>query len=102
MQVAGHTAVFDDIDGRTDYHSGYATGFQETGDQTHGLVTNRSQRHQYGDIDLILVAAFEYFGCVIFQRITLAVLGWHCIEAMGNIADAPFVYQYGELLKRQE
>ena len=51
---AGHAAMLHDILGGADDDGGNAVGFEMTGDQTHGLVTDRSKRRQDRRLDLFL------------------------------------------------
>lgn len=76
MQVTGNTAVLNDINSSSYYNSGNSIGFQVPGNQTHGLMTNWSQGHENGHIHLVLLAHGQYFRGIVFNGITLTVLGW--------------------------
>jgi hypothetical protein len=41
---AGHAAMLDDIESGSHHHGWEAVGFEVSGDQTHGLVTDGSKR----------------------------------------------------------
>lgn len=58
-QEASDAAVFDDVPGTTDDHSGDAIRFEVSGNQTHGLVTDRSNRDEDGGIDRILLTPLQ-------------------------------------------
>ena len=48
---AGDPALLDDVPGRADYDGRQAIRFKVSSDQTHGLVTNRSEREEKRDVD---------------------------------------------------
>ena len=77
---------FDNVLGATDNHGRDTSFFEMTCDQTHGLMTDRSKRHQHHDIDVV------FFGpghdlCCIGVGSTLRVLGGHAVEAIADTAD---------------
>ena len=72
-EESGHTAVFDDIDGGSQDHGGYAVGLQKSCDQTHGLVTDGSQRDQQGNVDLVFLTHLQDFRPILFIGFPLAV-----------------------------
>lgn len=49
-----HAAMLHDVLGGADDDGGNTVRFKMTGDQTHGLVTDRSKRGQNGRVDLLL------------------------------------------------
>jgi len=53
-----NAAFLDDIPRRTHYYSGYTIFLQVPGNQTHGLVANRSEGGKKNGIDLVLLAPF--------------------------------------------
>ena len=77
MQIARNTAVLDDIDGRTDDKRRDSVGFKVSRDQAHGLVADRSQRDQYGDVYFIVVAMVKYVGSIFINSVALTVFCRH-------------------------
>ncbi len=57
---ARHPALLNDIAGRAEDDRGNAVRFKMPGNQTHGLVTYRSQGNQQGNIDPVLAAEVEH------------------------------------------
>jgi len=55
----GDSAFLDDIAGRAHYHGGHTVLFEVPGDQTHGLVTDRSERREEHGFDTILTAPLQ-------------------------------------------
>jgi hypothetical protein len=53
-----NAAFLDDITRRTHYYSGYTIFLQVPGNQTHGLVADRSEGGKKNGIDLVLLAPF--------------------------------------------
>lgn len=71
----------DDVFGGTEDHGGEAFGLQVTGKQTHGLVTNRSNRHQQHHIGAIVTYQLGELGGVIFGGAALAANRRRTVEA---------------------
>ena len=78
-----YTAMLRDIECRAQDDGRHAFGFEVTGDQTHGLVANRSQRYQQRDVDGILAAASQELRCVALEGLRLAVGCRGAVEAFG-------------------
>ncbi len=75
MQVAGHAAMLDDVDGRPNDNCWNTVGFKVPRDQTHGLMTDGSQGHQQRDVYIVLLATPEDVRSVFFDSVALAVVG---------------------------
>ncbi len=86
-QEARDPAFLDDVSGRTDDHGGDAILFQMSRDQTHGLVTDRSQRNEQGDIHPVFAAAAENLRRIILEGSPLAVVRRHAEEMLRNRSD---------------
>lgn len=95
MQVTGNAAVLNDVDGRADDDRRYAIGFKMPCYQTHGLVTDGSQRHQQCQINLVLLAHLQDTRSIRFTGITLAVL---CRNTIKPGSELPHNSLRGELL----
>jgi hypothetical protein len=68
-----------------------ASFLQDTSDQTHGLVTDRSDGRQQGRIHLVLQALAKDFRSVHFDRLTMAVIGQGPVEVLAQAAEYPFL-----------
>lgn len=75
MQIPRYANMLDNIHGAANYYRGYAVTLKVASNQTHGLVAHGSQRHQQGDVSLIILQSFQYFRCIFFERLTLAIGG---------------------------
>jgi hypothetical protein len=60
---------------------------QDTSNQTHGLVTDRSDRRQQGHIHLVLQALAKDFRSVHFDCLTMAVIGHGPVEILAQAAE---------------
>ena len=76
--------MLDDVLGRAHDHRGDAVPFEISGDQTHGLVTDGSSRHQQRRVDLVLPAARQDLRRIGLQRHALAAVGRRAVEALGQ------------------
>lgn len=84
---AGHSALFDNVSGTSDHDSGNADVLQMAGDQTHGLMTDRSERDQQHQVDIILPAPdADLFG--VGHGETLTVAGGYTEESIVDLADS--------------
>src|SRR5262249_61882832 len=61
-EEAGNAALLDDVLGAAHDHGRNTVGLEGPGDQTHGLVTDRSARNEEGDVRRVLLAAPEQLG----------------------------------------
>ena len=77
---ARHAAVLDDVEGGSDDDGRDTVGFEVSGDQTHGLVADRSKRGQDGGVDAILLQSPQDLRRIPFRRLLLAVIGWRGVE----------------------
>ena len=71
----GETEIHD-----PDNHGGDAVVFKVAGNQTHGLVTNWSQRNKQHDIDAVFLGPLQNLFCVRAAP-ALGVLGWYAIKS---------------------
>ncbi len=85
---AGDPAFLDDVAGRSHYYRGHAVFFKVTGDQTHGLVADRSECREEHGIDTILTAPLQDLRGVAQRCLALAVLGGDPVEAGRDRPDA--------------
>ena len=88
-EKARHATVFDDIQRRPNDHRRNAVGFKVAGNQTHGLVADRSYGAQYGAVGSILAQAQENFRSILRCRLALAVFGGHAVKAVRQPAECP-------------
>jgi hypothetical protein len=86
-EKARHATVFDDVQGRPNDHGRNAVGFEMAGDQTHGLVADRSYGAQDGAVGSILAQTQENFGSILRCRFALAVFGGHAVKAVRQPAE---------------
>mgnify|MGYP003347131234 CR=1 FL=1 len=86
-QEPRHAAVLDDIARRADDHRRDAVRFQVAGDQTHGLVADRSQRGEDRGLGFVFLQAAQDLGGVLFDRLAMAVVGGGAVEAARQAAD---------------
>ena len=72
-QEAGHAAMFDDVARSPDDDRRDTVRFEMTGNQTHGLVADGSDRRQDRQIDIFITAAAQHLRRIDLARLTLAV-----------------------------
>ncbi len=75
MQIARHTDMLNDVQRAADDDCRNTAVFQVTGDQTHGLVADRSQGNKDRDIHLVFVHEVSNGGRVFFYGLPLTVGG---------------------------
>jgi len=85
---AGDAAFLDDVPGRPQYCSRYAVLFEVSGDQTHGLVADRSECREEHGVDSILTAPLKDLRGILQRCPALAVVGGDPIEAGRDRHDA--------------
>ncbi len=61
---ARYACGFDDVLGTTHHDRGYASFFKVSCNQTHGLVTYRSKRHQDHRVDPVLLGPGDDLLCI--------------------------------------
>ena len=83
-QKSRDATFFNDVARRADDDSGDSVLFQMPRDQTHGLVTDRSERNKESDIHSIQKAACKNLGRIVFHCSTLAVVRGHAVESIGQ------------------
>ena len=86
-QEPRNAALLDDVARRAHHHGRDAVLFQVPRDQTHGLVTHRSEWNEKRHIDTIFAAAPQNLGRVVLERAALAVIGRHAVKARRQLAD---------------
>lgn len=85
---ARDTALFHNVSGAAHHNGGNAVIFQIAGNQTHGLVADRSECHQDRRINTVFAAPFQNLRAVSFDRPVLAVIGRHTVKPGGCRSDA--------------
>ena len=75
MQVAWNSDVLNNVQRAADDDCRNAAVFQITGNQTHGLVADRSQGNEDCDIHLVFVHEVNNGGRVFFNGLSLTVGG---------------------------
>ncbi len=97
-QETGDTALFDDITGAPNDDGGKTDLLQVAGNQTHGLVTDRSEGNQQHQVDTVLAApATDLFG--VGHGEALAVAGGDTEETTVGLPDPALVGGLGQGLK---
>ena len=76
-----NAALFDDIPRGADYDGRNAVGLEVSSDQTHGLVADRSERHENRKIHSVSATQFEYCWGTLVDGPTLAEVRRHAVEA---------------------
>ena len=84
---AGNSTLLDDVAGTADDHGDETGGFEMAGDQTYGLMADRSKGDEDDDIDVVLPAPFLDLAGV-GPCGPLRVLGWDAEEPVVQRADA--------------
>jgi hypothetical protein len=85
---AGNAAMFDDVFRGAEQDSRYAGSFELTGNQTHGLVTHRSDGRHYRNVDFFFDAAPDRFRSVDIGGLSLRVAGVDAVKTRGKGADS--------------
>lgn len=86
---AGNPALLDDIPRGADYYGRNAVRFKAAGDQTHGLMADRSKRYEKRNIDSVSATEVENCGGIPVDGPALAEVRRHAVEARRRTADAP-------------
>ncbi len=89
----GHAAVLDDVASGTHDYGRDAVGLDVAGDEAHGLVAARSDRHQHNGVHTVLATPFEESRSVILHMGT--------VVAGGERADAAFCMELGQAVDRE-
>ena len=89
---ARHTALLNDIAGRAEDDRRNAVRFKMPGDQTHGLVTHRSQGDQQGNIDPVLTTEVEHRWSILVNSPPRAIDRRHAVKARRQAAEPAFGY----------
>ena len=87
-QESWDSTLVDDVTGRADNDRRNAVRFQISGRQTDGLVTDRSDGYEEGDIDAVFAAQPQDLRGIHRAGAAVAVLGRHPVEAMRQAAKA--------------
>ena len=75
MQIAWDSDVLNNVQRAADDDCRNAAVFQITGNQTHGLVADRSQGYQTGDIHLVFLQLTQNDRRILFDGLPLTVGG---------------------------
>ena len=89
---ARHPALLDNIAGRAEDDRGNTVRFEMPGNQTHGLVTHRSQGDQQGNIDAILTAEVEHGRGILVNSPPHTIDRGHAVKARRQAAEPAFGY----------
>ncbi len=101
-QESRNTAVFDYVATGTQDHRADAALLQDSCDQTHGLVTYRSQRHQQSHVYIICLATAQDLGCIHLQRAALTVFRGYTVKPVGQMADSTLFSQILQVVNGEE
>ncbi len=80
----GNSRVLDDVAPGTDYDGGHASFLELTGNQTHGLVADRSEGDEENNVDVILAGPFDDRRTVGLIGAALAVVGGNTEHPRGQ------------------
>ena len=80
-EKTSHAAFLHNISGATNDDGWDAVRFQMPCDQTHGLMTDGSQRHQQGNVHPILSTPTENGRRILLACAALTIGGWHTVES---------------------
>ena len=83
-QKTGNTAFLNDVASGSDDDSRYAIRFQLSRNQTHGLVTHRSEGNEQGDVGLVFATTRDDLRGILLDGSTLAVICRHTMKALGQ------------------
>lgn len=89
---ARHPALLNNIAGRAEDDRGNAVRFEMPGDQTHGLVTHRSQGDQQGNIDPILATKVEHGRGILMNGPPRTIDSGYTVKARRQAAEPAFGY----------
>ena len=92
---ARHPALLNDIARRAKDDRGNTVRFKMPGDQTHGLVTHRSQGDQQGNIDPILTTEVEHGRGILVDSPPRTIDRGHAVKARRQAAKPAFGYVLG-------
>ena len=85
--------MFNDISGRPKNNRWHSISFEVPGDQTHGLMADRSQRNEKRDVGTVLETTIKDFWSVCFHRSAMTVFSWSAIKVCANGTDAAVSHQ---------
>ena len=89
---ARHPALLNDIARRAEDDRRNAVRFEMPGDQTHGLVTHRSQGDQQGNIDPVLTTEVEHGRGILVDSPPRTIDRGHAVKARRQAAEPAFGY----------
>ncbi len=87
---ARYPALLNNIAGRAEDDRGNAVRFEMPGDQTHGLVTHRSQGDQQGNIAPILATKVEHGRGILMNSPPRTIDRGHAVKARRQAAEPAF------------
>ncbi len=88
-QESWHCTVSDDVEGRANDHGRDAILFQNSRRQTHGLMTDGSERNEEGNIRAVFPTSPQYFRRIAVQSTALTVLRGYAVESSRQCAKPP-------------
>jgi hypothetical protein len=97
-----NATFFDNVAGGADDHCRDPLRFEIACDQTHGLVTDGSERHQQGDVDSFFEAARCDLRRILFEGSPLAVVRGNTMEALRERSDSTVPNQGAQCCERNE
>ena len=83
---ARHAALLNDIARRAEDDRGNTLRLKMSGDQTHGLVTHRSQGDQQGNIDRVLTTEVEHGRGILVNGLPRTIDRGYAVEARRQAA----------------
>lgn len=91
---ARYAALLNNIAGRAEDDRWDTLCFKMSGDQTHGLVTHRSQGDQQGNIDPILTTEVEHGRGILLNSLARTIDRGHAVKARRQAAEPAFGYVF--------
>ena len=87
---ARYPTLLNNIARRAEDDRGNAVRFEMSGDQTHGLVTHRSQGDQQGNIDPVLTTEVEHGRGILVNSPSCTIDSGHAVKARRQAAKPTF------------
>ena len=92
---ARYATLLNNIARRAEDDCGNTLRLKMSGDQTHGLVTHRSQGDQQGNIDAILTAEVKHGRGIFVHRLPRAIGRGHAVKARRQAVEPAFGHVLG-------
>jgi hypothetical protein len=90
----GDSTVLDDVLGRSEHDGRNAVRFELTCNQTHGLVTDRSNRRHHRHIDLVFDASAHDFGRIDLGGLAFRIAGVDAVKPWCKLTDPASVHKF--------